>query len=55
MEPRSDLYGEYDCCINCGYHLDVLRGPPIELKPPYRGGPTKVGRRRGPSRRGQKL
>lgn len=63
MEPRRDLYGEYDGCITCGFHRDVVLGPPIELKPPYRSGPKarrhhgpmKAKRSRGPSRGGQSL
>jgi hypothetical protein len=64
-EHIRDLYGEYDACINCGHHMDVLIGPPVELKPPYKGGPayrshhgrakTKVKRSRGPSRGGRAL
>lgn len=50
MYHVRDLYGEYNSCINCGHHSDVLTGPPIELKTPW-----KVKRGRGPSRGGQKL
>ncbi len=32
MERIRDLFGEYDDCINCGYHRDVFEGPPIALK-----------------------
>lgn len=49
-----DLYGEYHDCLNCGYHDDVMEGPPIELKPLSRK-VAKVKRVQGPSRRGQKL
>lgn len=58
LRRASDLYGEYDWCLNCGYHGDVLMGPPIELK---RGVGAPVGKRsrqqrsRGPSRGGKKL
>ncbi len=45
MERVSDLFGEYDGCLNCGYHLDVFVGPPIALKPAEV--PGKRTRRRG--------
>ncbi len=25
-----DSYGEYDDCLTCGYHGEVLLGPPIQ-------------------------
>lgn len=33
MMKMSDLYGEYDDCIYCGYHFNKTEGPPIEMKP----------------------
>ncbi len=33
MERMSDLYGEYEDCLLCGYHLDKTEGPPFALKP----------------------
>lgn len=54
LRRESDLYGEYDWCLNCGYHGDVLIGPPIGLKPTYMGG-LKPKIRRGQSRGGRKL
>jgi len=32
MERMRDLYGEYDDCLHCGYHLNKTEGPPVELK-----------------------
>ena len=32
MYHIRDLFGEYDNCLNCGYHRDILEGPPISLK-----------------------
>lgn len=54
LRRESDLYGEYDWCLNCGYHGDVLAGPPIELKTAYKG---RVPKQREPLRRkqGQRL
>lgn len=46
LRRMSDLYGEYDWCLVCGYHGNVLLGPPMELK---------AQRTRDPSRKGQKL
>lgn len=33
MEHMHDLYGEYDDCMHCGYHLNKTEGPPIAMKP----------------------
>ena len=59
LRRTSDLYGEYDWCLNCGYHGDVLAGPPIELKRSKAGAPggkrARQQRSRGPSRGGKKL
>ncbi len=32
MERIADLFGDYDDCLNCGYHKDIFSGPPITLK-----------------------
>ncbi len=37
MYHMRDLYGEYDDCMNCGYHRDILVEPLVELKTPWRG------------------
>ena len=34
MFPAADLQGEYDWCLTCGYHRDMLLGPPVELPQP---------------------
>lgn len=50
MYRIRDLFGEYDDCINCGYHRDIFEkeGPPIELKPAWIP-KTKVIQNPGPS------
>ena len=44
-----DAYGEYESCLICGYHREVLSGPPIER--------TIAAKRmhRDPAHRGKKL
>ncbi len=54
MERIVDLFGEYDDCLNCGYHLDVFIGPPIALKSGEVPGAKRRGSR-GPSIGGQAL
>ena len=58
MERLTDLFGDYDDCINCGYHLDIfIPGPPIALKPLEGETASKKAQRasRGPSMGGQAL
>ncbi len=56
MERIADLFGDYDDCLNCGYHLDICIGPAIALKPAEVPG-KKATRRssRGPSIGGHAL
>ncbi len=61
MEHITDLFGDYDDCLNCGYHKDIFIGPPIALKPAEDPGKRKrvtgkrVRSRRGPSIGGHAL
>lgn len=54
MYRISDLFGEYDNCLNCGYHRDIFEGPPIVLKE-LSTISGKRERRRGPARRRRTL
>ncbi len=53
MYHIRDLFGEYDNCINCGYHRDIFEGPPIALKAPepVGGRPKRKRNRTAPTKR----
>lgn len=55
MERLTDLFGDYDDCINCGHHQDIFVGPPVELKPISIPGKRTPRASRGPSIGGQAL
>ncbi len=56
MERIADLFGDYDDCLNCGYHRDIFIGPPIALKPAEVPGKKRAARAsRGPSTGGHTL
>ncbi len=46
MIPERDWYGEYCTCLSCGYVVEAVSAPPIELLEEENGGRQ---RRRQPS------
>jgi hypothetical protein len=46
MIPERDWYGEYCTCLSCGYVVEAVSAPPIELLDEENGGRQ---RRRQPS------